>query len=291
MDAWGLFLLNGLSWAMTVFLTAAGLTLLFGILHILNFAHGGFVMIGSYLAYSLLALVGTVSLWQFMAVTLASALALGLVGAVVDRLVFRRLRGVNDSYSLIATYALLLLCQGFVKLVWGQDFLSVSPPAELRGAVQLGSVLAPRFVLFIIACGALVFLVLDLLMHRTSLGKTVQSVALDPWMAALLGINVQAVLVGTVVVGVALAGFAGAVLATNISLSPTMGGNLIIQAFGAIIVGGMGNIRGAFMASILLGVMTTVGDQVFPAIPGLFFYVAMILILIVRPQGLLKGIR
>lgn len=291
MDQYGLTVLNGLSWGMTVFLTAAGLTLVFGILHILNFAHGGFVMLGAYLAYSILARAGSPSLWAFMGTTVTCAVILGLVGAVVDRFVFRRLSGVNESYSLIATYALLLLCQGAVKAIWGIDILSVPPPPELRGATEIAGMYAPNFVLFVLACGIVTFALLDFVVHRTEAGKTVQSVAMDPWMASLLGINVRVVLAATVVAGVALGGLAGAILSVNQSLSPDMGSALIIQAFGVIIVGGMGNIRGAFLAAVLLGVVTAFGDRIFADIPGLFFYVALIAILMWRPQGLMKGLR
>ncbi len=291
MDQYGLMILNGLTWGMTVFLTAAGLSLVFGILHILNFAHGGFVMLGAYVAYSILALFAVNSLWLFLGVTVACAVVLSLLGVLVDKFVFARLRSVSESYSLIATYALLLLCQGLVKVIWGINFLSVPPPPELAGALELGTTFVPSYVLFVISVGVLTFFGLDYLVHRTEIGKTVQSVALDPWMASILGINVQLVLIGTVALGVALAGAAGAILSVNQSLSPDMGSTLIIQAFGVIIVGGMGNIRGAFLASILLGVITAFGDRIFAEIPGLFFYIALIAILLLRPQGLLKGLR
>lgn len=291
MDQYAFVLLNGLSWGMTVFLTAAGLTLVFGILHILNFAHGGLVMLGSYLTYSLLASVDAPSLWTFMGATVACAIALGLLGALVERLIFRRLRGVSESYSLIATYAMLMLCQGAVKVTWGIDVLSVRPPPELRGATELFGLSAPTFVLFVMACGVLTFALLDYVVHHTEIGKTVQSVAVDPWMASLLGINIRVVLAGTVIAGVSLAGVAGAILSVNQSLSPDMGSSLIIQAFGVIVVGGMGNIRGAFVASVLLGIITAVGDHLFAEIPGLFFYVALISILMWRPQGIMKALR
>lgn len=291
MDQYGLVFLNGLSWGMTVFLTAAGLTLVFGILHILNFAHGGFVMLGAYLASTALGRLGATSIWAFLAVALGCAVIMGGVGAVLDRTVFRRLGKVSEAYSLIATYALLLLCQGIAKVIWGIDVISVSPPAELRGATEFGSLIVPKFVLFAVLCGVGVFLLLDHAVHRTELGKTVQSVAVDPWMASVLGINVSTILTGTVVAGVFLAGMAGALLSINQSLTPDMGSTLIIQAFGVIVVGGMGNIRGAFAASLLLGLVTALGDRFVADIPGLFFYLALIAILMWRPQGLLKGLR
>ncbi|MBO9677406.1 MAG: branched-chain amino acid ABC transporter permease [Acidovorax sp.] len=291
MDQVPLLLLNGLSWGMTVFLTAAGLSLVFGILHVLNFSHGGFLMLGAYLSYAIGARLQTESLWGFLAIAVACAVAVGLLGAVVERVVFRRLKGVGEAYSLIATYALLILCQGAVKLVWGIDFLSVAPPAALAGAVAFGGFVAPSFILFVIACGVLVFVVMDHVLHRTGIGKRVQSVAIDPAMANWVGINVNAVLIWTVIAGFALAGLAGGLLSVNQSLSPEMGSALIIQAFGALIVGGLGNIRGAFLASVLLGLVTSFGDRLLPDVPGMFFFVALAAILLVRPQGLLRGMR
>lgn len=291
MDQILLLLLNGLSWGMTVFLTAAGLSLVFGILHVLNFSHGGFLMLGAYLSYAIGARLQMESLWGFLAIAVVCACVVGLLGAVVERFVFRRLMGVSEAYSLIATYALLILCQGVVKLIWGIDILSVAPPTELAGAVSMGSFIAPSFILFVIACGVLIFVVMDYVMHRTGVGKRVQAVAIDPAMANWVGINVNAVLVWTVIAGFALAGLAGGLLSVNQSLSPDMGSALIIQAFGALIVGGLGNIRGAFLASVLLGFITSLGDRLLPDVPGMFFFVALAAILLVRPQGLLKGIR
>ncbi len=291
MDQIPLLLLNGLSWGMTVFLTAAGLSLVFGILHVLNFSHGGFLMLGAYLSYAIGARLQMESLWGFLVIAVVCACAVGLLGAVVERFVFRRLKGVSEAYSLIATYALLILCQGVVKLIWGIDILSVAPPAELAGAVSVGRFIAPSFILFVIVCGVLVFLLMDYVLHRTGVGKRVQAVAIDPAMANWVGINVNAVLVWTVIAGFALAGLAGGLLSVNQSLSPDMGSALIIQAFGALIVGGLGNIRGAFLASVLLGLVTSFGDWLLPDVPGMFFFVALAAILLVRPQGLLKGMR
>jgi len=291
MNQFALLLLNGLSWGMTIFLTAAGLSLVFGILHVLNFSHGGFLMIGAYLAYAIGAYLQAESLWGFLGTAVVCGVVVGLLGAAVERFVFRRLKGVSETYSLIATYALLILCQGVVKLIWGIDFLSVAPPEALAGAVRVGTFIAPNFILFVIICGVLVFLAMDMVLHRTDIGKRVQSAALDPAMAAWVGINVNAVFIWTVVAGFALAGLAGGLLSVNQSLSPEMGSSLIIQAFGALIVGGLGNIRGAFLASVLLGLITSFGDRLVPDVPGMFFFVALAVILLVRPQGLMKGFR
>lgn len=287
-----LIAMNGLVWAMAVFLVASGLTLVFGILHILNFSHGGFVMIGAYLAYSIMNLgSGAVGIVAFLGLALVCAVTVGAMGFVIDRVVFKRLKDVDDSYSLIATYAVLLLSEGAVKTIWGPNFLSVSPPKGLGGAVFLGDFIMPAYALFVIGAGIAVFLVLDFWLQRTASGKIMKSVALDPWMASLLGININLIFTVAVVAGFALAGLAGGVLAPNQSLSPMMGGTYIIQAFGVIIVGGIGNVRGAFLAAILLGLIDAFGTVYVPSFPGIFFFIAVAVIILFRPQGLLSGVR
>lgn len=287
-----LIAINGLVWAMAVFLVASGLTLIFGILHILNFSHGGFVMIGAYLAFTAMRLLtGSVGIAAFLGIAALCAVAVAGMGFIVDRVVFRRLKGVDDSYSLIATYAALLLSEGAVKSVWGPNFESVYPPEGLGGALFLGDLFLPSYALFVIGAGLVVFLVLDWWLHRTASGKIMKSVALDPWMASILGINVNAIFTTAVVAGFALAGLAGGLLAPNQSLSPMMGGSYIIQAFGVIIVGGIGNVRGAFLAAILLGLIDAFGTVFVPQFPGIFFFIAVAVIILFRPQGLLSGIR
>lgn len=281
-------LVNSLTWAMATFLVAAGLTLVFGTLHILNFSHGGFFMIGAYGAYSLAQALGagnSIAFYLFGA--LVAGVFVALLGLVVDRLVLRRLAGVEDAYVLIATYALLLVCEGATKLVWGLNYHSVMPPAVLDGAWLLGNAVVPRFSLFIILAGIVVFVALEVFLNRTGPGRLVKAIAVDPWMARLLGINVRWVYTATVAIGFALAGLAGGLLLANQTLSPTLASAFVIQAFGVIIIGGMGSISGAFFGSILLGLIDAVGQWVLPGLPGLPFFVAMTLILLIRPQGLM----
>jgi branched-chain amino acid transport system permease protein len=281
-------LVNSLTWAMATFLVAAGLTLVFGTLHILNFSHGGFFMIGAYAAFSLAQWVGASdSLALYLFGSLAAGVLVALLGLVVDRLVLRRLAGVEDAYILIATYALLLVCEGSTKLVWGLKYHSVMPPAVLDGAWVLGAAVVPRLSLFIIASGVLVFVALEVFLNRTKAGRLVKAIAADPWMAALLGINVRRVYTATVALGFALAGLAGGLLVSNQALSPSLASAFVIYAFGVIIVGGMGSISGAFFGSILLGLIDAIGQWVLPGLPGLPFFAAMTLVLLLRPQGLM----
>ncbi len=281
-------LVNSLTWAMATFLVAAGLTLVFGTLHILNFSHGGFFMIGAYAAHSLAQAFGAGnSIAFYLFGSLVAGVFVALLGLVVDRLVLRRLAGVEDAYVLIATYALLLVCEGATKLVWGLNYHSVMPPAVLDGAWLLGDAVVPRFSLFIIAAGVVVFVALEVFLNRTGPGRLVKAIAVDPWMARLLGINVRWVYTATVAIGFALAGLAGGLLLANQTLSPTLASAFVIQAFGVIIIGGMGSISGAFFGSILLGLIDAAGQWVLPGLPGLPFFVAMTLILLIRPQGLM----
>jgi branched-chain amino acid transport system permease protein len=284
----GLTIFNGLSWGMATFLVAAGLTLIFGILHILNFAHGGFFMIGAYLAYTAMtALGGGLPVWLYIVLALGAGIVVALLGVLVDIVIFRRLRGVEDAYVLIATYALLLVCVGAVQLVWGLNFMSVMPPPALNSAFRAGGLIMPTYTLFVIVCGILVFIALELFISRTRTGRLIRVVAMDAWMARLLGLDVKRIYLITVAISFALAGLAGGLLVANQSLSPELGGVFLLQAFAVVVVGGMGSIRGAFLAAILLGQIEAFGSVFFPNYPGIYYLMALAVILLVKPEGLL----
>lgn len=285
-------LFNGLFTAMVVFLFATGLTLVFGILRILNFAHGGFFMIGAYLAFTLVKTFGgTDSTLAYLLISTAAGVATGFLGLLVARLVFQRLQHVDEAYSLIATYALLLIAEGAVKAIWGVSFHSVTTPSALGGALILGDLVMPVFAIFIIGLGILCYGALEWVLQHTDTGKLMKSVASDPWMAGMLGVNVPRFYTWIVVIGFFLAGLAGGLLLPNQTLSPNLASVFVVQAFGVLIVGGMGNIRGTFLASILLCVIDSYGSIVFSEVPGIFFYIAMAVMLLMRPQGLIAGAR
>lgn len=283
-------LVNGLSEGMAIFLVAAGLTLIFGIMRILNFAHGGFFMIGAYVAATL-AGSATLSIAGWLGTAIAAGLVVAVLGLVVDRLVLQRLRQVHEAYMLIATFAVLLLCQGATKLIWGVQIRSIDPPAGLDGAVFLGNVVVPSLSLGIIVAGVLVYAVLDLAIRHTSTGRLLLAIAHDPWMAQNLGLNVPRIFTLVVAGAFFLAGFAGGILLPNQSLSPGLAGSVILQAFICIIIGGVGNIRGAFIGAALVGVVDAGGNTLMPNYPGLLIYFAMIVFLLFRPQGLFVGSR
>lgn len=285
-------LFNGLFTAMVVFLFATGLTLIFGILRVLNFAHGGFFMMGAYVAFTLVNMFGSeASFLSYILVSIASGIVLGLVGLVIERLVFRPLQKVDEAYSLIATYALLLIAEGVVKAIWGVSFHSVMPPETLAGMFIVDGLFMPVYAVFVIVLGIASYAFLEWSVQHTEVGKLTQSVAIDPWMAQMLGVNVPRFYSWIVIIGFFLAGLVGGLLLPNQTISPNLASAFVVQAFGVLIVGGMGNIRGTFLAAILLSTIDSFGSVFFSEIPGMFFYIAMAIMLLIRPQGIVAGAR
>ena len=285
---WPNILFNASSWAAATFLVAAGLTMVFGVLHVLNFAHGAFFMLGAYVSYSVLDRFGEgASVGAYVGATVLAAVLVALAGLVTDLSVFRRMRSVDRAYVLIASYALLLLVNGVVKLVWGVDVLTVQPPESLMDASVVGGVVMPDYTLFTIVAALVVYAALELGLRGTRFGQMLHAVGADPSTARLLGIDVNSVYTVTVMVGFGLAGLAGGMLAANQSLSPALGDMFIIQAFNVIIIGGMGSVTGAFVAALLLGLVNALGDVLIPNYPGVLPFVALAICLLVRPTGLL----
>lgn len=281
-------IVSGLASGMAFFLVAGGLTWLFGILKILNMAHGAFFMVGAYVAFTMVGAYPP-SMLVFFGGALAAAAALAVIGYLTDLIVLRRLRSVDYHYVLIATFALLMFCEGVAKLVWGMDYVSAMPPPALDAPVKIMGLYLSRYMLFVIAAGLVVFVLLDVLLHRTSAGKVMQAVANDPWMASVLGVNVPLILSGSVVASFALAGFAGGVLVPNQTLSPYLGASYLLYAFFAVVIGGLGNVRGAFLACVMLGLIESLNATFVPHYPGLAIYIALAACLVWRPTGLIPG--
>jgi len=287
----GTTLFNSAVLSMSVFIFASGLALILGILKILNFAHGALFAVGAYLVYSIVEWMGgAADLMQLVAAVAVSGLVLAGIGLAADTVIFRRIRDIDYHYSLIATYALLLFTEGLIKVIWGVDFKSVASPPEVEGSLIAGGVVMPWLSVFAVATGVLTFIGLEYMLNRTNLGKLMQSVAVDPWMSNALGINVPRIYTLIVVVSFALAGVAGGLLAPTTALTPGMGIGLSLYAFGALVVGGMGNIRGTFLASIALCTLDTFASSYLDLTPGIAFFLAIALILTMRPTGLTRGV-
>lgn len=280
---------SGIGDGVLLFLVASGLTLIFGVLRLLNFAHGGLFMLGAYMAYTLYTLVAErqPSLGLFLGAVLGAAVAAGGVGLLLERTVFRRLYGLPETRALLGTFALLLVFEGVGQLVWGLLPLSLGQPPQLAEPLRLGGLVLPRYSLLLAVVGAVVLVVLQGLVNGTRFGRDLRAVAEDPQMAALLGVDTRLVFAATVFLGTLLAGLGGALAAPTLALIPDMAGSFIIQAFAVVVIGGMGSVYGSLLAALLVGELNSFLVAFAPGLAGYGLYAVMVLMLLVRPTGLL----
>lgn len=279
-------LFNGLVLGMAIFLVSSGLTLAFGILKIFNFAHGAFFMIGAYTAYTITGQEAS-SLWVFLGAAAIAALVIGVVGIFTDLAIFRRLANVPHEYTLMAAFGIMLFCTGATRILFGQDVHAIYPPIAIGGFLDVGlPVPLSVYGMFIIASGIVVLLALEIGLSRSWYGKVILAVARDPWMANVSGLRVQRVKLVSVALSFALAGLAGGLLMANQSLTLDLGHSYLLLAFCAVIVGGLGSVRGAFIASLVFGFAESFNAVIFPTMPGIGSYALLILLVLIRPQGI-----
>ncbi len=278
--------LTGLASAASLFLVAVGLSLIFGVTRIVNFAHGAFYMLGAYIAWSLIQRLGGGALGFWLAVLLA-ALAVGALGAVLEILVLRRLYRAPELFPLLATFGMVLIIQDLALWLWGpEDLLGPQAPG-LDGAVPLLGSMIPTYDLAMIGLTPLVLGLLWWLFHRTRWGILVRAATQDREMTAALGVN-QAWLFTTVFfLGALLAGLGGALQLPKGGADLLLALNIIATAFVIVVVGGMGSITGAFLAAVLIGELNAFGVLVFPQLTLVLMFLVMAVVLVLRPQGLL----
>jgi branched-subunit amino acid ABC-type transport system permease component len=275
---------NGIVLGFAIFLVSAGLTLAFGIMKIFNFAHGAFFMIGAYVAYEIVGQEAS-SLLLFLAAALIAAAIVGGIGVLADLTIFRRLSDAPAEYSLMGAFGIMLLSTGGARIVFGQSVHAVYPPAALGGTLDVGFPIS-EYGLFVIACGVAVFLLLEIGLKQLWFGKLILAVARDPWMADVSGLRVQRLKLISVAISFALAGLAGGLLVANQSLSLDLGNSYLLLAFCAVIVGGLGSIRGAFAASIVFGLAESLNSVLLPTMPGIGSYVLLIVLVLISPRGI-----
>jgi branched-chain amino acid transport system permease protein len=292
-------ILNGLQLGVLLFLIAAGLTLVFGVMDFINLAHGAQYMLGAYLAVAFFAL--TDSFLMALVLALAAALAFGLA---LEFLVFRHLYGRDHLDHVIATFGILLFINHGVKLIWGAAPLSLPMPDLLSGSVRLmDGLLYPVWRLVVIASGLATAAFLYLLVVHTRTGMLVRAGASNARMVSALGVDIRRLFMIVFGFGAMLAGFAGIMVAPILSVDPGMGDTVLILAFVVIVIGGIGSIRGAFVAALLIGLVDTLGRSfsvdilrlimgpssartVGPALASMSIYLLMAVVLYVRPTGL-----
>ncbi len=278
--------LGGLTTAMFLFLIASGLSLVFGVMRVLNFAHGSFYMLGAYLAWQVVRWLAP-ALGAFWPAALAAALGVALLGGLIERLLLRHLYGREELYQLLFTYALVLILGDAAKAIWGTQQLSVSRPPILVGGFDLFGSTVPYYNVFIVLIGPAIALAVWLSLMRTSAGRMVRAAALDREMLGALGANVGAIYTGMFVVSSFLAGLSGALVTPIESIVPGMDVEIIVEAFIVVVIGGLGSFWGTFWGSVIYGQVLSFGILVFPSFSIFSVFALMAVILIVRPWGLM----
>ena len=274
---------TGLIVGSLLFLVSAGLTLIFGVLKVINFAHGSLYMLGAYIALSAYRVSGS-----FIVSTLVAGAGVGLFGLLFERFIMRRVYKADVLMQLLVCYALILIMDDTVKIIWGADFQSMGmPDAFLEPPLFIAGGIIPVFYIFLIAAAAAIALVLWYTLTRTRIGKIVRAAAHNPTMTSVLGINTNWIYAGVFACGGALAGLAGGLAAPVRSMSPGMGFSILIESFIVTVIGGMGSVSGALVGALLIGLVRSFGSIGFPFFIEGIMFLAMALILVLKPSGLL----
>jgi branched-subunit amino acid ABC-type transport system permease component len=276
---------SGLPAAMFLFLIASGLSLIFGVLRVLNFAHGTFYMLGAYVAFQFVQWVD-VSGGMFWVAALGAASAIGLLGGVVERLLFRHLYAKEELYQLLFTYALDLILSDAAKMIWGTQQKSVSRPPELTGAFSIFGATVPHYNLFIILLGPVIALAVWFVLRHTRVGRFIRAAALDRETLGALGVNVNALYTWVFVIASFLGGLGGALISPMRATTPGMDTEVIVEAFVVVVIGGLGSFWGTFLGALIYGQVLSFGILLFPRFSIFAVFALMAGVLIVRPWGL-----
>lgn len=276
-------LLYGLTISSALILIASGLSLIFGVVGVVNFAHGSFCMLGAYLGYALAAATG--SFWGALVLAPAAVMA----GAVViERFGLRPLYGRNPLYQLLLTFALSLVFSNLVLWIWGGDTLSIAKPAYLSGFVSVAGIAYPKFRLFVLALAALLALALWLVLARTTWGAVLRAGLHNMELVEAFGIDTRRLVTAVFALGAGLAAVAGVIMGAMRNVNPEMDLDLITSALIVVVIGGLGSFRGAVAGSLILGVAESFGAQLVPGLAKFTMWIVAAAILLWRPEGLMK---
>ncbi len=278
----------GLSRSMILFIVAAGLSFVLGVLRVPNIAHGSLYMIGAFSAFSITKLVpGASGFWLAL---LISPLVVALVGFIAERVLFCHLYQREHLMLLLFTFALSLILGDLVKITWGAEYKSIMAPAVFDGSVRVFGPSIPKYNLFLLIIGPLVAVGLWLFTNKTKLGRIARAAAVDREMVGAVGINVSWVFAFAFVLGCLLAGLGGALVAPTTSITLGMDHNLIIEAFLIVTIGGLGNMWGAMVGSLIFGLTQSFGVLFWPQFAIVFPYTAVVIVLLLKPKGMLKSV-
>lgn len=271
-------LINGSFYA----LLSLGLAVIFGMLHVVNFAHGAMYMLGAFLAWLGLQSLGLSYWWSLGLVPLA----VGLFGALAERCLLRQLAGMDPVFGLLLTFGMALVIEGMFRHWFGSSGRPYAVPVELRGGVDLGFTIVPLYRLWVVALSAVVCLITWILVERTPLGAWLRAATENPVLVQVFGINVPLMVTFTYAAGVALAGLAGVLAAPIYQVSPLMGTHTIVVVFAIVVIGGMGSIFGAVVTGYLLGLVEGLTKVFYPPGAAIVVFLVMVLVLLLRPAGL-----
>jgi branched-chain amino acid transport system permease protein len=277
-------LLNSVQYGLLLFMLAAGLTLIFGIMGVVNLAHGSFYMLGAYLAWALTRQLGSFAL----AVAAGAVLAFA-IGWVLEKLLFRHFYHRDHLDQVLLTFGLIYVFEELRSITWGDDVHAVQIPQALAASIPLTDNLSyPVYRLFMSGICILLALALYLLISRTRLGMRIRAGAFNHDMAEALGVNIKRIHAVVFAIGVALAAIAGMIAAPVSSLYPNMGSQVLIMCFVVVVIGGIGSVRGALIAALLVGAVDTFGKVLLPQVAGMLVYMLMAAVLLFKPEGLFK---
>ena len=281
LDLLALQMFTGLALGSVFVLLAVGLSLIFGLLTVVNFAHGAFYMVGAYVGVFLLGLTG--NFWISLVLV---PIVVGTLGLVIERFLVRPLYGRGIDYPLLLTFGLGLVLVELVRIVYGLEGVPFDTPKALRGAVDIGIGYFPLYRLFLIAVTATLIFALWLFIEKTSFGLVIRAGARDPEIARVLGVDISKVWLIVFAIGTGVAGLAGVLSAPMRSVIPDMGSTVLVEAFVVTVVGGMGSLVGAVVAGLLVGIVVALTSLIWPDLADLSMFVLMAAVLLVRPQGL-----
>jgi len=273
---------------MILFIVCAGLSFVLGVLRVPNVAHGSLYMIGAFVTFTISKWIGGwIGFW--LALVLAP-LVVALISLIAERALFCHLYQREHLMLLLFTFALSLILGDVVKIVWGAEYRSVSAPDVLKGSISMFGSSFTRYNLFLLVMGPLVAILLWLFVNKTKIGKISRAAAVDREMVGVLGINVSWVFAIAFVIGCFLAGLGGALVAPTMGITLGMDHTLIIEAFLIVTIGGLGNMWGALLGSLLFGVTQAFGVLMWPQFAIVFPYLAVVIVLLLRPTGLVKSV-
>ncbi len=277
---WLIQIFNGISYGALLFLVGSGLSLIFGVMRIVNLAHGSFFLLGGYIALSVIAATGS---WELSIP--AAALGVAILGVGLERVFLRRV-GFDVLRQVLLTAGFAFLFQQAALDIWGGDFMNITPPAALTRSVVVGGLYLPLYRVFMIALAAAIGLLLWLVLERTRLGAAIRATVDDAEMARGVGIDTQRISVVVFALGAFLAGLGGVIGGAFLGVYPGLDFEILPIAFAVVIIGGMGSLGGAAVGALVVGLANNLGQALFPALAYFTLYAPMALLLAVKPTGL-----